>query len=456
MATENGYPIADVYILQPVKGWFNRASKRLDGVPTARSGLQAVLEVDGQYELVPPGTPLRSADGIVQAAQVMFVDVRPTVIAVSVEPLCRGGHGSFTVDAQFECEVIDAVALLEAGEVQFRDNLSAWLSRTLRPLGSGYDLQQAQDLEAAAWSVLNQQLTIDAPIRGGGAVDIRLIDFRVALNEAEAQHLRDLEERRRDRERIIGEASVQDLRDSTEHERNRKRKGFQRDLDYEDEQNRLQTDEFDRARRIRKLASQEREAAAWLRAIDAGPDALYAMLLAADPTAIDRAIAQKIEDRGALEAILKEAIASGRLDPMYVEDILFGIGERVVSSRLGGAASIGASERQLGKRDSGPGGDTPNASPNASPDGEPAIDVDEASGEEAEPEPDRSRRRSRSRGQVDYENDEELDPLDDDFLMQFSDGTLRDVPDQAPESENEHDDADGGPTEGPPVAGSAR
>lgn len=75
MANENGYPIADKFKLNPAKGWFNRNAKRLEGAPTSRHGLHAVLDINGQFELVPPGTSLQSADGLAEATEVIFVDL---------------------------------------------------------------------------------------------------------------------------------------------------------------------------------------------------------------------------------------------------------------------------------------------------------------------------------------------------------------------------------------------
>lgn len=287
------YPIIAQLRLEGPRGLVGRNRERLKQIPTERTGIGLVLDVNGVLHEVENGMPIRKAYGINTASAVILVELRRLRLTIPLRVPSYRSHIDFQATATFHCQVRSASAFLDARVEDFPAELAGWATDLLRRRSRAIDPQNTAELESIGREMLTKGISRD-PVVPGTVIAMDLASFEVHVDEQVKKAVADKEEReKRARARI--------------HQ-------LQLDDDIDEQEDILKSNRADRERRRRDTAAK-----AWEEAVLRGPEAMMAYLLAEDPSRIDDVLNRQLQDKAALYQLLIEVTRSPHIDGSVME-----------------------------------------------------------------------------------------------------------------------------------------
>lgn len=342
--TSSPYPILAHLSLKGPRGIVGRNKERLKDIPTERTGIGLVLDVDGVVHEVEDGTPLRRAHGIGSASAVLLVDLRRRRIKVDVTLPSAEPHHDFSATAVFHCKVRSATAVVQEQVDDLAVELASWTTNILRRRSRDIDPERTADLEAAGRTVL-ASATSRSPVVPPTTMAVTLASFEVHVSEDQRKLLNEAEARRREANRrrllVQAEHDRQQLAAELAHERAMREDLLAQEAIPTKTERALKENELKARTRIDELnwdelvdeqagrVEAQREDQQWDRrrrsadkyeeALGRGPEAVMALLLAEDPGRVAEVLGHQLQSKAALHHLLIEVTRSPHIDGSVLE-----------------------------------------------------------------------------------------------------------------------------------------
>ncbi|MCP3990247.1 MAG: hypothetical protein GY724_14315 [Actinomycetia bacterium] len=310
---------------------------RLRDIPDDRQDFAVVLDFDGIYELVPSGTAVARADGLKQAAAMIFVDVRPVFIDVNLDLPCQGHVERRTVTVRFQSQVVAPELVLQDRIERLQNKLEYWTRSLVARESAQYTVDDHDRFENAARQTIVHRL-LEHPPASAAAIALQLVEVSAELPEGTKSHKQHLIDGTRDTERRIHDAQEDEKVARLDRERVHATR-------LEETRN-----EEDVWRARQPLEDEKREKEKWQLGEDAqqleeayrrGPEAVLAVMAARDPEFMQQLVAHGVEDRNFLANLLLRAADSGVVNRGVVEDLLTDAANQLLQ---GSGAQIGTGD----------------------------------------------------------------------------------------------------------------
>lgn len=287
------YPILAQLRLQGPRGLVGRNRERLKDIPTERTGIGLVLDVDGVVHEVENGTPLRRAHGIGSASAVILVDLRRRRMKIDVTLPSREPHHDFSATATFHCQVRSAAAIVQEQVDDFTEALTGWTTNVLRRRSRSIRPESTAELEAIGRDLLSKA-TSRSPLLRATVIAIELASFEVNVSGQWREELLAAAARERAAKARIDQLRWDDRIDE-------------------------QADIVESNRDDRQWVRRKRSSGEYEDALARGPEAMMALLLADDPSRIPEVLSRQLQDKAALYQFLIEVTRSPHIDGSVME-----------------------------------------------------------------------------------------------------------------------------------------